>query len=236
MNYKEEIDNIGRNLKRYASKFDGVIVGVSGGLDSAIVAIIARRVLGKDKVHCYYLPMWNKASDKDRDDVYTLKDKFDLDLKIDTIGNVVEYFPNWDEKLTLGNIQARVRMVYLYACANHFNSIVLGTTNLSEYEVGYLTKWGDGACDVEPLLGYTKTELRKMAEILGVPNSILNKAPSAGLWVGQTDEDELGMTYEEIDSCIDYQRGNTKKRPNKFDRYMELYVLSEHKKHMPVML
>jgi NAD+ synthase len=106
------------------------------------------------------------------------------------------------DRRSLGNIMARARMVLLYAHANQLNRLVLGTSNRSEVLTGYFTKWGDGASDVAPLINLYKTEVWEVARFLGVPGRIIEKKPTAGLWEGQTDEDELGISYRLLDEIL----------------------------------
>lgn len=106
------------------------------------------------------------------------------------------------KKLADANLRARLRMSTLYTIATNYNYLVVGTDNAAEWYTGYFTKYGDGGVDLVPLLHYTKTEVREMAKELGVPNRIINKAPSAGLWEGQTDEGEMGVSYDTIDAFL----------------------------------
>ena len=110
--------------------------------------------------------------------------------------------PDINFRLSSANIRPRVRMTYLYHLAQADNRLVIGTGNMSERTVGYFTKWGDGACDLNPLAKLTKQEVYTLARYLEIPDCIIDKKPSAGLWEGQTDEDELGLTYAQIDAYI----------------------------------
>ncbi len=138
---------------------------------------------------------------------------------------------DWNqEKAALGdaNMRARLRMTTLYAVANNFGYLVVGTDNAAEWHTGYFTKYGDGGVDLVPLVHFTKGEVRELAKILGVPEEIINKAPSAGLWEGQTDENEMGTTYNMIDA---YLKGE--EIPEKDRTIIErLHAVSEHKRNI----
>ena len=109
---------------------------------------------------------------------------------------------NPSRSLERGNISARCRMIVLYNLAKKRDSIVMGTSNQSEMMMGYFTKFGDGACDVTPLANLYKTEVRQLARLIGIPEEIISKPPSAGLWEGQTDESEMGITYSDLDQIL----------------------------------
>jgi NAD+ synthase len=115
--------------------------------------------------------------------------------------NLTKLLPEGD-RIALGNIKARLRMIVLYYHANIHNYLVCGTGNKTEIALGYFTKYGDGACDLLPLGDLPKTEVRELARVLEIPEAIITKVPSAGLWAGQTDEAEIGFTYEEIDRAL----------------------------------
>jgi len=180
------------------------IVGLSGGIDSAVTSLLALRSLGENGVVVSFMPE-ETTPKRDEEDVTVLENKFNLDVKRYGIDSIVETFldlmPDIND-LTLANIKARVRMVLLYALANKHGGMVIGTENLSELLLGYFTKYGDGAADVEPIAHLYKTELKDLAKSLGIPKSIIDKPPSAGLWADQTDEKELGGTYSEIDEIL----------------------------------
>ena len=132
-------------------------------------------------------------------------------------------------KSALGNVKARIRMILLYCYANAYNYRVAGTGNKSELYVGYFTKYGDGGVDFLPIGDLTKTEVRKLAYHLEIPSPIVEKTPTAGLWRGQTDEGEMGLTYEELDNII----GGMKSSSNAIRRVRELHDTSAHKRALP---
>lgn len=185
----------------------GFVVGVSGGVDSAVVAYL----LAKANQHqSLGLILPCKSHQQDQHDAERVLagcqlpySVIDLTQTHDTFLKAVgqDYFPIADEnqsRVIDGNARARLRMAALYTVAQSKNYIVVGTDNAAEWYTGYFTKFGDGGVDIAPLLHLTKHEVYELAELLGVPNEIIHKAPSAGLWDDQTDEGEMGTTYEMI--------------------------------------
>ena len=190
----------------------GVVLGMSGGIDCCVVARLCQEA--GENIHLVMLPYGNDmANSKSHSHAMELIEKFNFPYHIHDIQPAVDatvtkdtYFlsaaSQSNKELSLANIRPRVRMTYLYQLAQLGSMFVAGTGNMAERTVGYFTKWGDGACDFNPLAILTKQEVYTLARYLGVPDSIINKKPSAGLWEGQTDEDELGMTYAQIDAYI----------------------------------
>ena len=190
----------------------GVVLGMSGGIDCSVVACLCHKA-GVD-IHLVMMPYGDDMSNsKSYAHAIELIEKFrfpyhiyDIKPAVDALV-VTEKIPAFETteanaELSLANIRPRVRMTYLYQLAQMGSRFVIGTGNMAECTVGYFTKWGDGACDLNPLAMMTKQEVYTLARYLGVPDCIINKKPSAGLWEGQTDEDELGMTYVQIDAFI----------------------------------
>ncbi|ALX48194.1 NAD(+) synthase [Lentibacillus amyloliquefaciens] len=192
---------------------NGLLVGVSGGLDSAVVAHLIQRAFPDNSLGVM-LPLNTKLRDMDHANKVIERSGIN-DVTIDLTepheamyssiskqlkqGNA---FNEESDQLAGANLRARLRMSTLYTLSAHYNYLVVGTDNVSEWYTGYFTKYGDGGVDILPLLEFTKQEVREMGEFLGVHPDILGKKPSADLWEGQTDEDEMGTTYDKIDAYL----------------------------------
>lgn len=180
----------------------GAVVGMSGGLDSSVTGILCKRALG-DEVQGLILPCHSDPTDEEH--AWLVARRFDIRVDKIDLGPVFDVLASslpGDGKLSVANMKPRLRMIALYYYSNRLNYLVVGSGNRSELLTGYFTKYGDGAVDILPLGGLLKTEVRELARQLGVPAEIIEKPPSAGLWVGQTDEGELGITYEELDRVL----------------------------------
>ena len=192
---KEEVEKTG--LKK-------VVVGISGGLDSAVVAILCKKVFGKN-MHGVLMPS-HFSSDSSIKDAVELCNKFDISYETVEIAPMVKgYFDNNDnqaDSLRIGNFSARMRMSVLYDISARDSSLVVGTSNKSEILLGYGTIFGDIACAINPIGQMYKSDEFKFAKYLGVTSAILNKKPSADLWDGQSDEEELGYTYAVMDEVL----------------------------------
>jgi len=193
---------------RYAywtSGCKGIVVGLSGGVDSAVAATFCCRAIGGEKVLGLSLPA-SVSNPADIKDAAALCKQIGVKHRVVSIEPMLEGFrtmPEFNEsRYLLGNLMARIRMAVLYYHANRDQKIVCGTSNRSEYMLGYCTKFGDNAADLQPLLHLYKTEVYDYAQELGIPESIIKKAPSAGLWEGQRDEEEIGLSYREIDHSL----------------------------------
>ncbi len=212
------------------------VLGVSGGIDSALTLMLLRKAYSADKIMAFFLPD-EKTPEKDYRDVEELSRSSGVKIQTINIQPMVEAFRKTlgaSRKEALGNIKSRVRMITLYYYSNLNNGMVVGTTNRSEYVVGYYTKFGDGACDIEPIMHLLKGEVRELARVLNVPDSIIRKEPSAGLWESQTDETELGMSYDDLDQIIVdiFDQGSQSSDPS-YERVRELYRNSSHKRRGP---
>ncbi|MBN1435229.1 NAD(+) synthase [Candidatus Fermentibacterales bacterium] len=177
----------------------GVVLGLSGGIDSAVCAALCCRAVGPSAVLALALPCDSEPSDL-RDAARVASD-LGLDLRTIVLDRALESLLTCcgldrGDRLTVANIKARLRMTVIYAHSR--GRLVVGTGNYAEYLMGYFTKWGDGACDIMPLGRLFKDEVRRLAEVLGLPGFLLGKEPSAGLWPGQTDEGDMGVTYDQI--------------------------------------
>ncbi|MCT4632597.1 MAG: NAD(+) synthase [Firmicutes bacterium] len=218
---------------------NGLIVGLSGGIDSSVVSFLIKKAFPEDSMGVI-LPC--KSNDKDKADAeavakacdidYTEVDLSDThDLLMGKVDVAMGDRNRVNMQLTDANLRARLRMSTLYTIANSKNYLVVGTDNAAELLTGYFTKYGDGGVDILPIAGLTKREVFEWAKHLGVPQSVIDRKPSAGLWEGQTDEDEMGTTYDLID---DYIEG--KEIPEKDKAIIErMNKRSEHKRVMPSM-
>ncbi|RXJ76166.1 NAD(+) synthetase [Arcobacter sp. F155] len=179
-----------------------VTVGLSGGLDSAVVAVLCKEIFG-DNMSCVLMPS-QFSSKESVDDAVELCEKFNIKYEIKSIAPMVEaYIQNMDEdKLRIGNFSARMRMSVLYDTSSRDKSIVVGTSNKSELLLGYGTIFGDIACAINPIGEMYKSDEFEFAKFLGVTDAIINKKPSADLWEGQSDEEELGYSYAQMDEVL----------------------------------
>lgn len=180
---------------------NGFVLGLSGGLDSAVCAALLRQATE----NCLGLILPIESDVRDLEDAATVASAVNIktqyiDLTM-SYKHLITLLPE-GERLALGNMKARLRMVVLYYYANLFNYLVCGTGNKTEISLGYFTKYGDGACDVLPIGDLYKSEVRALARELKIPETVINKVPSAGLWPGQTDEGEIGFTYGQMDDAL----------------------------------
>lgn len=188
-------------------KIKHVLVAVSGGVDSATSLALAVRALDLQYVHPVLLP-YGKLNDEGTHDALGVIKAFKIPsaqcTKIDItpfVDNIIKYDPSMDE-VRKGNVMARIRMVILYDLSKKLNCLVIGTENKTEHLLGYYTRFGDEASDIEPIRGLYKTQVYLLAAHLKVPQKILSKSPTAGLWKGQTDEGEFGFSYTFADEVL----------------------------------
>jgi NAD+ synthase len=249
MDLTKSIEMIERQIKAYLGNKSAVI-GISGGIDSAVVSYLCRNAIGRDNVIGIMMP-YDTQDIKDAEKICneigydgTVYYKIDIKPIVDAFENekhisigIKAFEPvAANYRLTVGNIRARVRMTLLYAYAGAKNGLVVGTSNKTEIALGYFTKYGDGGCDIEPIGDLYKTEIFEVAKILGIPQSIIDKKPSAELWEGQTDEGEFEMTYSEIDEMLQQTMPIPlfiEKYGDKALKLIKRVTNTEHKRKMP---
>ena len=231
MELKEYLLEIEEFLKRYLeeSRCKAYVLGLSGGVDSSLVAAIARKAVGKDKLFCYALDIDSNPADVE--DAKQVAKELDLNLEVTNLSKTYHSYLedlNGEEfiRLTKSNLKVRMRMVALFAFAQEKSGLVLGTDNMDERYVGYFTKYGDGAADVLPIVYLTKKEVRDAAELYGLSSFLANRVPSAGLFEGQTDETEMGIKYEDLDKFL----LGEKVEKSVEERIEHLHKISEHKR------
>jgi len=214
----------------------GIVMGLSGGVDSAVVACLTKEAVGRDRVLGLFLPCHSQK--EDLEDAKLLARKLGIRTKTvdltDIYDNLLKVLPPAGN-MAKANLKPRLRMLVLYYFANKLNYLVCGTGNKSEINLGYFTKHGDGAADILPIGDLLKEEVRELAEELGIPRRIIAKPPTAGLWPGQTDEGEMGITYPELDDIL--ERIESKKRQvlseEKVNKVKTMIQGSAHKREGP---
>lgn len=184
--------------------FSRAVLGLSGGIDSALVAYLAAEALGKENLLCVRMPYKTSSQDSLDHAMLVIKDLgipyLDIPI-IEMADGLISKFPEMSN-MRKGNIMARCRMITLYDQSEAFKGLVIGTGNKTEILLGYSTLYGDGAHALNPIGDLYKAQIRQLSREVGVPKEIIDKAPSADLWAGQTDEQELGFTYEEADKLL----------------------------------
>jgi NAD+ synthase len=229
-----------------------LVLGLSGGIDSAVVCALSTMAAGPSRVIAAIMPVHSRPED--------MRDAEMVANAFEVVPHVIDLVPAHDaliaampgestagledanvdparqatrRQLARANVKPRLRMTTLYYLANRYNGLVIGTGNKTELAIGYFTKYGDGGVDVLPLGDLDKTAVRGLARALGVPEPVISKAPSAGLWEGQTDEAEIGVTYDELDRALSSFAGGKLEEPvdpNTMDRISSLVAASEHKR------
>lgn len=184
---------------------DGIAIGLSGGIDSTLVAYLACEAVGPSNIFGIIMPS-STTPTEDKTHGIRIAQHLGIDYEEIAIDSILNEFLSVtqldNDDLAIGNLKARIRMSTLYYYANYKNYLVIGTGNKSEILIGYFTKHGDGACDMEPIGDLYKCEVFELSEYLDVSTEILNKPPRAGLWDNQTDEDEIGMSYDLLDKIL----------------------------------
>lgn len=214
---------------------DGIVYGNSGGKDSALVGILCKKAC--TNTVGLIMPCGSRRNyNEDRNDAEAVARQFGIEVRVADLSKVRESFICAMKDVTepsetaIINVAPRLRMMTLYAVAASENRLVAGTGNRSEFYMGYFTKWGDGACDFNPIADLTVTEIYEFLRFLKVPDAIIEKAPSAGLYDGQTDEKEMGVTYRSIDEFL--LAGTVCEKDKAI--IDKLHSASRHKRAMPL--
>ncbi len=250
MDYQQEIDNVAQWMKEYQknSGCGGYICGISGGADSSLMSYLCCEAVGKENFIGMYLPC--ESSPNMEEDAIKLAENLGIELRvfnlIDAYNAIIEQMENGGEtvdQLTKANTKARLRMTMLFGISNQYNYLVAGTGNLSELKIGYVTVGGDQIASTEAIGNYYKTEVYEMMKLIPeIPQSIIDKKPSADLFEGQTDEEEIGMSYEELDKILVYSESdpiyadihrNKGITEDKFNKVINMVKKARYKNEVP---
>ena len=217
------------------SNSKGVILGLSGGIDSSLLACLVKKSFKKNHLVLIMPIKSNTLDEKYANELIKLKKINGITINLNKIYqefiNTTNISNAKENSLILGNTMARLRMITLYAFAQKNKYLVLGTDNACEWYTGYFTKYGDGGVDLLPMIHLLKKEIRASSKIMGVPDNIINRDPTAGLWNNQTDEDELGFSYDILDDFL----SNKEVSQNHIHQIEKIHNLSEHKrKSIPI--
>ncbi len=233
------VDQIAAWLReqRIAAGADGFVFGLSGGVDSATAAALAVRAVGPERVLAALMPSHSQPEDAALGQLVAGTFSIptvtvDLSEAYDVL---IAALPASSHPLAAANIKPRLRMIVLYYLAQSHNYLVLGSGNKTEIEVGYYTKYGDGGVDLLPLGDLYKTQVWELARQLGVPQEVVERPPTAGLWPGQTDEGEMGITYRELDQVLAaIEAGDTSGiDPATLGKVQGMIARSAHKRSLP---
>lgn len=215
---------------------EGIVMGLSGGVDSSVVACLAKEAVGKSRILALILPCHSQR--EDLGDARLVEKEFGIKTKTVDLSNIydslIRILPEANA-IAKANLKPRLRMLTLYYFANKLNYLVCGTGNKSEFLLGYFTKHGDGATDILPIGDLLKKQVRKLAKELGIPKHIIIKPPTAGLWSGQTDEGEIGMSYVELDDILERMEDKHRQilSKEKVNKIKEMIKRSAHKRQGP---
>lgn len=231
-------------LQKHVADAQGFVFGLSGGIDSAVIAHICAKSF-KEKTLALIMPDSKVSPKEETEDALHLVDSLGIDYKLIDISMIHSQFANIVEpqEIALGNLRARIRAALLYYYANLKDYLVVGSSDKSEYLIGYFTKFGDGSADILPIVSLYKSQIREFARFLKVKDSIISKKSSPHLWKNHTAEEEIGFTYDEIDSVlyclvdknmtIDQTANATDIDKSKIKKIHQMYKKSEHKRAMP---
>ncbi len=251
IDFLETQERICRFIKEYVQNTGakGIVLGLSGGVDSATIAGLSSQAVGGENVLGLMLPEKENFNQKDIDDAKVVAELFHLQTQVCDMSKVLSCFyggiPVFDQsdRLCKGNIKARTRMIYLYYYANKQNRIVCGSSDKSETMMGYFTKWGDAAADIAPIIDLYKTQVRKLAIHIGIPKELALKPSTPALWPNQLAESELGIKYETLDLILyGLERFLTTNdiaiqldlEQNLVDKVKARWLANEHKRRMPI--
>ena len=231
-----------------AAGAEGAVIGLSGGIDSTTVAHLAVEALGPDRVRGLSMPS-DVNPEADQTDAERVAESLDIEYDVIDVAPIVEAFVDAappaaaDDRTALGNVRVRTRAVLNYFLANAGDRLVLGTGNRAEAATGYFTKYGDQAVDCNPIGNLYKCQVRQLARAVGVPEDLVTRTPTAGMWEGQTDETEMGLGYDELDAILalnvdgPFSKSATRRTlgvpESAIERVVELYEQSKHKRAMP---
>ncbi|MDD5289452.1 MAG: NAD(+) synthase [Dehalococcoidales bacterium] len=216
----------------------GTLLGMSGGIDSAVVAVLCQRAFPQNTL-IINLPCYSNP--RDQEHAKLVADKFSIPYNVITLDGIYDNFLKilpqdkteaGADHLAKSNLKVRLRMVTLYYHANRLKYMVVGSSNRSELSIGYFTKWGDGGVDIMPIGNLVKKQVVELAQYLGIPQEIIDKPPSAGLWPGQTDEGEMGLTYKDLDLYLTTGRAGEQVK----SRIETMMAKAQHKRTLPPLL
>ena len=217
------------------------VLGLSGGIDSSLVATLACQAIGPENILGIMLPVDAEKDTQNISDAKLVAEQLGMKHEVFELKEAVAAYDSLNlDKVAKGNLAARLRMVTWYARANQENRLVLGTGNKTELMIGYFTKYGDGGTDVLPIAELYKANVWDLSRHVGVPEPLITKAPSAGLWEGQTDEKEIGVSYPELDSIIflHLEKGMNAEEitswgieKSKVDKVLKMMKYSQHKRN-----